>query len=98
MVQVVKTRAAKWLWFALALISGTGAAYAFLFAMAQHESSVALLFGIALQLGAAVALFGVLGRGDDHAAPVVWAVFGSLVLTFVCGKVLLLALRHWASI
>lgn len=109
-------RVPKWLLFALALVAGLGAAYAFLLyagwgifigdvigqvgreheiAMAQRESSVALLFGIVLQFGVAGALFGVLDREDDHGVPIVWAVLGSLVMTFVCGNVLLRALRFF---
>jgi hypothetical protein len=110
----VVMRIPKWLWFALALFAGVGAALAFIvyvangivagdllgvagrehdIAIAQHRSRVGLLSCIVLQFGVAGGLFGVLDREDDHAAPIVWAVLGSFVVTLVCGIALSFTLR-----
>jgi hypothetical protein len=113
-MHAVVMRIPKWLWFALALVAGVGAALAFIvyvangivagdligvagrehdIAIAQHRSRVGLLSCIVLQFGVAGALFGVLDREDDHAAPIVWAVLGSFVVTLVCGIALSFTLR-----
>ncbi len=110
----VVMRIPKWLWFALALFAGVGAALAFIvyvangiaagdligvagrehdIAIAQHRSRVGLLFCIVLQFVVAGGLFGLLDREDDHAAPIVWAVLGSFLVTLVCGIALSFTLR-----